>query len=174
VYSGEYGGAITFDGTNDYGTTRSLTQLEMGNRSVTIGAWFRTTDATGAIATKRGTGSGYQLYIYSSGKLYADGYSTATGVNSASAINNNTVKYGVVVFDYTNSTIRLYINGVADNTASLSSGGNDTSAYFNIARSQQYTDHFAGTIYSVQVYNKALSATEILQNFNAGRGRFSL
>ena len=174
IYSGEYGGAIVFDGTNDYGITRSLTQLEMGNRGCTIGAWFRTTDATGAIATKRGAGSGYQLYIYSSGKLYADGYSTPTGVNSASAINNNTVKYGVVVFDYANSTMRLYINGVADNTASIASGGNDTSAYFNIARSQQYTDHFAGTIYSVQVYNKALSATEILQNFNAGRGRFSL
>jgi hypothetical protein len=173
TYSGEYGGAIVFDGTNDYGITRSLTQLEMGNRSCTIGAWFRTTDSTGAIATKRGAGSGYQHYIYG-GKLYADGYSTSTGVFSASAINNNTVKYGVVVFDYPNSTIRLYINGVADNTASLSSGGNDTSAYFNIARSQQYTDHFAGTIYSVQVYNKALSATEILQNFNAGRGRFSL
>ena len=173
TYSGEYGGAIVFDGTNDYGITRSLTQLEMGNRSCTIGAWFRTTDSTGAIATKRGAGSGYQHYIYG-GKLYADGYSTSTGVFSASAINNNTVKYGVVVFDYPNSTIRLYINGVADNTASLSSGGNDTSAYFNIARSQQYTDHFAGTIYSVQVYNKALSATEILQNFNAGRGRFNL
>jgi hypothetical protein len=173
TYSGEYGGAIVFDGTNDYGITRSLTQLEMGNRSCTIGAWFRTTDSIGAIATKRGAGSGYQHYIYT-GKLYADGYSTSTGVFSASAINNNTVKYGVVVFDYPNSTIRLYINGVADNTASLSSGGNDTSAYFNIARSQQYTDHFAGTIYSVQVYNKALSATEILQNFNAGRGRFSL
>jgi hypothetical protein len=173
TYSGEYGGAIVFDGTNDYGITRSLTQLEMGNRSCTIGAWFRTTDSIGAIATKRGAGSGYQHYIYT-GKLYADGYSTSTGVFSASAINNNTVKYGVVVFDYANSTIRLYINGVADNTASLSSGGDDTSAYFNIARSQQYTDHFAGTIYSVQVYNKALSATEILQNFNAGRGRFNL
>lgn len=174
VYSAEYGGAITFDGTNDYGTARNLTTLEMGNRSITIGAWFRTTDGAGAIATKRGTGSGYQLYIYSSGKLYADGYSTSTGVNSASAINNNTVKYGVVVFDYLNTTIRLYVNGVADNTASLASGGNDTSAYFNIARSQQYTDFFAGTIYSIQVYNRALSATEILNNFNAGRGRFNL
>jgi hypothetical protein len=174
TYSGEYGGAMVFDGTNDYGITRSLAQLEMGNRSCTIAAWFKTTDTTGAIATKRGTGTGYELYIYGSGKLYADGYSTATGVFSVSAINNNTVKYGVVVFDYPNSTIRLYINGVADNTASLSSGGNDTSAYFNIARSQQYTDYFAGTIYSVQVYNKALSATEILQNFNAGKGRFSL
>jgi hypothetical protein len=174
VYSAEYGGALTFDGTNDYGTVRNLTTLEMGNRSITIGAWFRTTDSTGAIVTKRGTGSGYQLYIYGSGKLYADGYSTSTGVYSASAINNNTIKYGVIVFDYLNTTMRLYVNGVADNTASLASGGNDTSAYFNIARSQQYTDFFAGTIYSIQVYNRALSATEILNNFNAGRGRFNL
>jgi hypothetical protein len=173
VYSGEYGGALTFDGTNDYGTTRSLTQLEMGNRSITIGAWFRTTDGVGAIVTKRGTGSGYQLYIYT-GKLYGDGYSTSTGVFSASTINNNTIRYGVIVFDYINTTIRLYVNGVADNTASLAAGGNDTNAYFNIARSQQYTDFFAGTIYSIQVYNRALSATEILNNFNAGRGRFNL
>jgi hypothetical protein len=173
VYSGEYGGAITFDGTNDYGTARNLTTLEMGNRSITIGAWFRTTDTNGAIVTKRGTGSGYQLYIYT-GKLYGDGYSTSTGVFSASTINNNTIRYGVIVFDYLNTTIRLYVNGVADNTASLAAGGNDTNAYFNIARSQQYTDFFAGTIYSIQVYNRALSATEILNNFNAGRGRFNL
>ena len=174
VYSGEYGGAITFDGTNDYGTARNLTTLEMGNRSITIGVWFRTTTSRGALVTKRGTGSGYQLYINTPGKLYADGYSTATGVFSASAINNNSIKYGVVVFDYLNTTIRLYVNGVADNTTSLSSGGNDTSAYFNIAKSQQYTDYFSGTIYSIQVYNRALSATEILNNFNAGRGRFNL
>jgi hypothetical protein len=173
VYSAEYGGALTFDGTNDYGTARNLTTLEMGNRSITIGAWFRTSDSKGAIVTKRGAGSGYQHYIYD-GKLYADGYSTSTGVFSASTINNNTIRYGVVVFDYLNTTIRLYVNGVADNTASLASGGNDTSAYFNIARSQQYTDFFAGTIYSIQVYNRALSATEILNNFNSGRGRFNL
>ena len=106
VYSGEYGGAITFDGTNDYGTARNLTTLEMGNRSITIGAWFRTSDTNGAIVTKRGTGSGYQLYIYT-GKLYGDGYSTSTGVFSASTINNNTIRYGVIVFDYLNTTIKL-------------------------------------------------------------------
>jgi hypothetical protein len=33
---------------------------------------------------------------------------------------------------------------------------------------------FTGNIASVQIYNRALSATEVLQNYNATKSRFGL
>jgi hypothetical protein len=35
-------------------------------------------------------------------------------------------------------------------------------------------DYLNGNIYSGKVYNRALSATEVLQNFNATKSRFGL
>jgi hypothetical protein len=34
--------------------------------------------------------------------------------------------------------------------------------------------NFKGSIYSTSIYNRALSATEILQNYNALKSRFNL
>jgi len=36
------------------------------------------------------------------------------------------------------------------------------------------SSHFDGKIANVSIYNRALSASEIQQNFNALRGRFSI
>jgi hypothetical protein len=33
---------------------------------------------------------------------------------------------------------------------------------------------FVGNIYNTQIYNRALSAQEVLQNYNAAKGRFGL
>ena len=43
-------------------------------------------------------------------------------------------------------------------------GGNDANAFY-------YT---SGKVYKVLVYNKELTATEMLQNYNAVKGRFGL
>ena len=45
-----------------------------------------------------------------------------------------------------------------------------------IKRSAGYfkESHLNGNIASTQIYNRALSATEVLQNFNATRGRYGI
>ncbi len=44
----------------------------------------------------------------------------------------------------------------------------------NIGGSCLGVNSFPGNISNVQAYNRALSATEILQNFNAIRGRYGI
>jgi len=74
------------------------------------------------------------------------------------------------------TTGRIYYNG--NLISSLYTGSfvvpstvNRTSNY--IARSNWAADaYYQGSIYSVQIYNRALSAAEILQNYNAMKARY--
>lgn len=72
-------------------------------------------------------------------------------------------------------TIRLYVNGSQIGSGTSWPGGISTSAtIFTIAAAD--ADHSYGNFYAYNVlmYNKALTATEVLQNFNAQRGRFRI
>lgn len=76
------------------------------------------------------------------------------------------------------NSITYYLHGRPLSTHSLGSirttwparndlyvcGGNDTSAYY----------YSGGKVYKVLVYNKELTAAEMLQNYNAVKGRFGL
>jgi hypothetical protein len=100
-------------------------------------------------------------------------YSTIT-----SSINTN---YNLTI-TRENQTFNMYINGVYNTgstmpfTASIlqttpiiggrtTGGGSPTPAD---------ADFLNGRIYSTQIYNRALSASEVLQNYNATKGRFGL
>lgn len=78
------------------------------------------------------------------------------------------------------TSLSFYINGVQRNTFSSISITNQTptsnAATFvavgaNYAEGKDYTQ---GTIYNAQIYNRVLSSTEILQNYNALKSRFGL
>ena len=67
-----------------------------------------------------------------------------------------------------------YINGVSSGTTAI---GNlsISSQPFRIGRSvDSFWSAFTGKISHVTVYNRQLSASEVLQNFNASRARFGV
>ena len=75
----------------------------------------------------------------------------------------------------TSATARIYINGVENNTGSLYADRTGTS--------QSQTSNFelglhdgnlTGNIALSRMYNKVLSPSEVLQNFNATKNRFGL
>jgi hypothetical protein len=76
--------------------------------------------------------------------------------------------------------IVMYVNGVLDNntysTVTNTVNVATTPLWFASNKTGPTTPAvpFAGNIYSTQVYNRALSATEVQQNFNALRGRFGI
>ena len=74
------------------------------------------------------------------------------------------------------STIRMYINGTqtSSGTQSGSIGSSSAIAYVG-ARGADSEHHFKGNIAVVRIYKgKGLTASEILQNYNAQRNRFGL
>lgn len=75
----------------------------------------------------------------------------------------------------TGDAIRSYFNGVADVTASLPAGTftyNGTTSAYQIG--SPGGSWFPGQIPMMKIYNRALTATEVQQNFNAHRMRYGL
>jgi hypothetical protein len=161
---------MVFDGTDDYINFGNNSTFNVGTTgSLSIDILFKTTDTTGALVTKR-LGSGPQVYVNGS-KFYADGGGTA-GVSSANNVNNNRWNKGTAIFDRASSLLRLYVNGVADNTTAFGSTTlTDTSdLYLGTALLGTGIPHdfYTGSIAEVLIYPKALTAAEVAQNYYGG------
>ena len=72
-----------------------------------------------------------------------------------------------------NTTHYIYRDGIADSTSNTVTSNTLTSAGLLIGFSGAGF-YLNGNIGQVQIYNKALTQQEILQNYNATKGRFGL
>ena len=164
---------FSFDGVDDHLTfPYNSSQMSFPDNNATISVWFRynSSDALGSLITQRGN-SGFQLYVNGS-KFYTDGGGTA-GVSTVNNLHNGANYNAVAVFDRTNSLLRLYLNGIADNTVAYTGSIQDTFTIL-LAKSNYGDGPLAANIYAAQVYNRVLSPTEISQNYNNSRARFGI
>ena len=169
-------GSIVFDGVDDYvNVPYNASTISFPTNNATICVWFKTStvgDGYGVLVTQRSSiDSGIQTYIIST-RLYADGGSTA-GVSSNAIIPNGTISFGGIVYDRTNSLLKLYVNGVFDNQVSYTGEIQDTYP-IRLWNGAFGDGPYPGNIYIASVYNRALTATEVLQNYNATKTRFGL
>jgi hypothetical protein len=77
--------------------------------------------------------------------------------------------YGVFTFNGTTGI--MYVDGT---TAGSSTGYFNSNSYTNYVGRRAAGQYFSGSIANVGIYNRAISATEILQNYNTLKGRFNL
>ena len=94
------------------------------------------------------------------------------GKTGNSILNLNTWYY--ISCSVSNNIIKLYVNGIeeASYTGTDLTNRNGNSDSWTIGNS--YYGQFNGDIAQVQVYDKSLSSTEVLQNFNATKSRYGL
>jgi hypothetical protein len=104
-----------------------------------------------------------------------DGAGTA-GKSSSQIVNTGRIFCGAVVYDRASSLMRLYINGVEDGNIALASTTLTDAADVNVGRITLGSprDYFNGTIYQVQIYNKALNPKEMRENFELLRSRYGV
>ena len=167
--SGRYGGALSFDGTNDSVSVPDAANLDLTN-NMTLSAYVRPTGATGwrtVLMKERPGGLSYGMYASGdlprpSGQLVIG--SAEQALMSPSPLPANTWSH--LAFTYNGSVMRLYVNGVevADQTqtgsAVVSTGA------LKIGGNAIWGEWFAGLIDEVRVYNRALTATELLTSMN--------
>lgn len=67
----------------------------------------------------------------------------------------------------------IYKNGVLS-ASSAATYGNSTFEFSYLFTRETVSNYFQCDCSMIQLYNRALTATEVTQNFNAARGRFSL
>jgi hypothetical protein len=113
------------------------------------------------------------MTINLSGKIDTYFYGTGGYYSSNSSVNLNQWTHVVVTFN--GSTINWYINGIIDK--SLSQSGTITPVRdgdLGIGRElfENYGRGMNGRISKASLYNRALTAQEIQQNYNALKGRY--
>jgi hypothetical protein len=115
---------------------------------------------------------------YSPPSWYVSAYNGTLNPAATANATRNAWTHITAVYDWPNSILRLYINGAqaSSTTLTVGSGGfsSPTSPLYLGQRYGSTADRFAGKIGHIRLYNKALSAAEISQNFNAVRGRFGI
>jgi hypothetical protein len=174
TYSSSNGGTIVFDGTDDYISTSSNQNL-LPTAGLSICAWIKS-----SVADKWGVdkapSAGGQGYIFAGNSLSTWGMNVnSASVLSASTYTSNTWKF--IVGTWTpSSNLMIYFNGVLDaiSTTSIPATITDPSVNLWIARRRSGGDYFNGSIANVSIYSVALTADQVLQNYNALRGRFGL
>ena len=103
------------------------------------------------------------------GTFYIRGNGGSTGqINTPSSTLVNVWTNWVLVRNDGTGTCRAYKNGTLFGTSD-EIGSVNSSLY--IGKGGQY---YNGKISTTQIYNRALSAAEVLQNYNAQKGRFGL
>ena len=176
------GGSIVFDGSNDYVDCGNIDDIKNASQ-VSISIWTYIDDISFRILLGQNLISGtdqFQLYYWNANTLYiwikSGNVGTVSYVNTSSIVNINQWYNFTLVFDGTltnNDRAKLYLNGGNDiitNRGTMPTTFTNSSESFLIGRG--LNGYFDGRMSNTQIYNRALSATEVTQNYNALKGRF--
>lgn len=177
-------GAFTFDGVNQIVDCGNPTAVNFGDGDFTVGAWFyRDTNATTNLRLLS-KGSGSDTASEAGFAFFGGNTSISFTVNpsgtrtfAAASITTGTPTYitGVVERGGLQS---IYKNGVFVASTAAPTGSVTGAAALcigcNTSAAGGRNVFWDGGVYNVSLYNRALTAAEVAQNFNALRGRYGV
>lgn len=170
TFSSDNGGAIVFDGTNDHITL--ATTASLNNFTATIVAQVDTYRLGWAMFFGADDSDSFIGYEAASDRFRVQDLSSQNSDLIYNSFNENALNMIQVV--QTGNDTDWYLNG--------SFIGTSTNGAYNgmhITKMVYYSDTnalgtFAGKYHTAHLYNRALSASEVQQNYNALKGRFGL
>ena len=187
-FSSANNGSFFFDGTNDYISLSNPNLLAFGTNPFSIDFWLYSTYVHSGGALYRTILSSYDNYngiyqtyfylgLFNNGSTFNN---LVSFLNSASGnlmgslgANINVNEWTNVTFTRSENNLICYKNGVL---ASTQASANDFSGTRNtrIGGGVDQVSTFQGSISLMKIYNRALSAIEVMQNFNAMRERYNI
>jgi hypothetical protein len=170
TYSSSNGGILTFNGSNQYTTFSSPSNIPIGNSNYTISVWFNTASlginafvgwgnfgVTNQVTALRLSPTGFQHYWW------------GNDLDVSIALSINTWYNVVARFNGTNR--QIWLNNVLI--------GNDTPTGHNVPNannlriaSSNSGEFYQGSISNVLIYNRAISDSEIAELYNDFLYRF--
>ncbi|MCF8422669.1 MAG: LamG domain-containing protein [Chitinophagaceae bacterium] len=169
--------SLTFDGSNDFISVGSLGSFYTQG---TISFWMKSLDITANYRNPFATnynGSNTNVLRFEQGEglgafkcWFGDPSGTIASL-SYSSISANTWYNVVLTWNQSTTTVTGYMNGVLD--VNNSSWVRWPTSFVNVGIGLGYNSrYFLGNIGQVSIYNRALSASEIFQNYNASKKRY--
>jgi hypothetical protein len=145
----------------------------------TFSCWVKNPNASvgqTGLFSNSGGGDGYRFGVGLNGVYVLIGPTYTEFIIPFSSTLSSSLWYNVVaVFSRTTASILVYLNGVFQNSGSIpvSQTAFNGAAVPGLVRSA-CCEIYKGKLAGFSAHNKALTATEISQNYNALRSRFSL
>ena len=170
AYSSNNLGYLTFDGSNDYVNAANPAELQLTTGTICV--WCRTSSP----------GSGYRGIVakqyaygifYNSNNLTLYDWAVPRGNDTGVNLADGNWKHVSFTFQsgVTNGSV-LYLNSVGILTTTYTISNNNSNLF--IGSEQNANQNANCNISLVHIYNRVLSATEIVKNYNATKSRYGL
>lgn len=184
TFSSSNGGVIFLDGVNDY-VNLPLANTFLSNINIhTISCWINYQDSVNlqiiwSQTDLNGFGDTNTLFEFNLNRTSNTNkieYLTGTATDTRLIFNQvfDTNKWYNIAATKNGTILNLYVNGIFNIGVTNAATGSSTNTEHNIGKPKDNVRYFNGKFANGLVYNRALSASEIQQNFNALRGRFGI
>lgn len=180
TYSSTNGGSIVFDGSNDYVNISNDLRSDVGeflaesSNTFSVSVWFfpDTTDTNrNAIFTKAlGFGSAGNVYLEYNGTNLS---SVIRGTATNNYYTSLTSSWHELAITWDGTTLKSYLDGSFLSNLNVGTAVAQT-VQPRLGASGNGGETFLGRISVAKVYDRALSASEVTQNYNALKDRFAL
>lgn len=185
TFNSANGGSIVFDGSNDYvQVINGYTNTLKNNNNWSVSFWFKANSLSNdpvLLGPEVGQLNYYDLFLevgINSIYFAAGGGSGVNYLTNSSSVSLaiNTI-YNIVYIKTGITTGKVFLNGIE---VPLSASGTglgsmpNSNADFRIGTFKAGSFFLNGNIYQTLIYNKSLSAPEVLQNYNVTKTKFGL
>ena len=163
------GGSLSFDGSDDYVNIPYL--LLSGSQDFTVNIWIKANSQVGGTIFANYPAGNLQCF-------YGQSYIGMWLNNTSAYLDSPGTEFTTNPVFYTAQRIggnetRIYLNAILKKTgASTSTIGSVSN--FRMGTNTSGTEVYSGNIAQVSIYNRALTAAEISQNFIATRSRYGI
>ena len=158
-------GGFNLDGSG-YAEVADSTSLNI-TTAITLSAWVRFKEGQYAsIISKTSSTNGFQWYVGTQTIKQKFYIGSASSTGSTNFIPLDTWAYVSVV--YNGTSIQYYLDGQPDGSQALVTSIPTNALDLFIGQNNFGSESFKGIVDDVLIYNDALTATEILNNYNVG------
>ena len=182
AFSSANGGSIVFDGTDDSIIVADNSTLDLaGNK--TLCCWvYMGADSAGCGITGKSNSTVFGMalgYGWNGNGFMALAWNSSNNPFIVKDLNRDILKWNYLVAVQDGTTRYIYVYDIEGIRFSSFSGGThswDNTQAFTIGNANNGSNPAPGNtrVAQTSIYNRALSATEILQNYNAQKSRFGL
>jgi hypothetical protein len=188
-YTSSYGGSLYFDGTNDFVNVPGIAISTSFNEGFTWGGWCKHDNLAGGwswlVACTNGF-NGQAYYWFQLGKKTGEGnvrfesgtFNSNTYLDATTNLADGSMHYLIGLWDKTNGRKQVYMDGNLIATTNVTNGTIVDYGTLIVGcqclQNVTYREFWVGNISQVHIYNRALSAKEIKQNYNATKKRYGL
>jgi len=171
-FTDDNGGSIVFDGVDDYVTTGRVI-VPNSSSSYTVSVWcYRNRNNVGyeellSQWASANTGNSFFFGFNNSNVRFTDNWNDVTVPGAG-----NTGVWMNLVGVYSVSNAFIYLNGSLSATKGSGFSYTGISNFIIGRQGELSSEYFSGRIPQASIYNRALSAAEVLQNYNALKDRY--